>query len=210
MASTVLKESVSRFYEGRAFNKEAKKCSNEDELLDYCIAKAWQDAISRERYKGKGNSEILSNAEQIKRQLKTELTANLTRVEADFDAWHKNMCANDSYGMRCGLWQKFINMAFKYMYCAHEMKGVFCKYENILHACHCPVDSVIAQKTCKRLAECDSCYGLLKSIARNGSDNWNSLSYEQYLEVQSAIKRLAEEEGLTALEYDFVHWGDET
>ena len=209
MKPKILAEGILRFYEGRAFSKEAKICGDEDKMLDYfCLRKAWQDAISHERFAGKGNSAILQNADQIKRKLKTELTENLDRIDNDFSSWHRKMCEDNAFGMRCGMWQKFINMAFKYMYCAYQKKEIFRQYDAVFEKCHCPVDSVIAKKVCAQLEKSDSRYELIKSVARNGSVNWNNMTYEQYLAIQSVIGSLAAEEGLTPLEYDFAHWDE--
>lgn len=208
MKPKILTDGVFRFYEGRAFNKEAKSCGDEDKMLDYCLRKAWQDAISRERFAGKGNSVILQNANQIKRKLKTELTEELDRINNDFSFWHRNMCEDNAFGMRCGVWQKFINMAFKYMYCAYQKKEIFQQYDAVFEKCHCPVDSIIAKKVYAQLAKTDSRYELVKLVACNGNINWNNMTYEQYLVIQSVIGSLAKKENLTPLEYDFAHWDE--
>ena len=39
MKPKILTDGVFRFYEGRAFNKEAKSCGDEDKMLDYCLRK---------------------------------------------------------------------------------------------------------------------------------------------------------------------------
>lgn len=46
------------------------------------------------------------------------------------------------YGMRYGVWQKFINLVFKNLYCVNEL---FSEFKDIWSKCHCPIDTKIAK-----------------------------------------------------------------
>ena len=89
-----------------------EKSYSDNDLIEYCLSKAWPDAIIYVRKKNSPNDSIvLANAEGIKQRLFNDITASAWNN--DFDAWHDNMCSNTDFGMRYGVWQKFINMSFK-------------------------------------------------------------------------------------------------
>jgi len=98
------------------FSKEWKKKLSEKsysdkDLIKYCLSKAWPDAIIYVRKKNSpSDSTILANAEKIKERLFDNI--NSSAWGNNFDAWHDNMCSNTDFGMRYGVWQKFINMSF--------------------------------------------------------------------------------------------------
>lgn len=206
MKQEILSESILKFYTRRNFGKKISACGGEDKALDVCIAGAWRDATIRERFKGKQNSPILQNKDKIQNMLKTELTEKFTQIESDFAAWHKTMCENTSFGMRCGVWQKLINMTFKYIYCARHMKNIFTKFDAVFAKCHCPVDSQIAQKAYECMENSNIHRKLMKAFVYRNGINWNSIDYDRYLEFQSAIDEFAAKEGITPLEFDMKYW----
>ena len=121
----------------KELDKTPKSYSDEEELIKYCLSKAWPDAIIYVRKKKTPNdATILANAATIKQLLfddiKTSAWGN------DFDTWHDRMCSNTNFGMRYGVWQKFINMSFKYIYCIND------KLDNPItldfKKCHIPLD----------------------------------------------------------------------
>ena len=190
--NAALASRIDAFYNGGAFGKRAKLCDSADDILHYCIyAKAWNDAMQYERCVT--NSKIVPNRDLITRKLENELKNNLLYIENDFDAWHREMCVDTSYGMRCGVWQKLINMSFKYIYCARVKKDMLAQFDGVFAHCHCPIDSKIAERILKLMNEADARYGLIKSVSISGATNWNNIDY-------------AANENLTALEFDFVHW----
>lgn len=196
-------ENKVRDFKQKYFSKEAQRLKDRDKLLDYCIRKAWADAMQRERFEGIKKSIILQNRESIKKRLKEEIEKN--DYAPDFDGWHIKMCKNTDYGMRVGVWQKFINMTFKYLYCIKEyFPEINFKY------CHCPIDSVIAKKLRDKMKEGENNYELVDSIANSGKDNWNNINYEKYLEfeeiVRIKIERIKSDTDMSKLAFDFLNW----
>lgn len=192
-----LKEKVCAFKEN-FFSKEAKNLKDKDKLLDFCIKKAWADAMQRERFKGRKNSEILQNSEAIKKQLKNEIERG--NYASDFDSWHKKTCGNSNFNMGVGLWQKFINMTFKYLYCVREyFSGIDFTF------CHCPIDSVIAKKLREKMKKGETGYELVDSIANSGKTNWNNIDYTQYLQFEEIVKGKTQP-GMSKLAFDFLNW----
>lgn len=198
-------EKIEKFY-NEYFSKQAQDMEDPDNVLEYCLNKAWADATQRERFNGK-QSKIIQNKEKFVAILKDEINAG--KFSPDYDTWHNHMCNNDDEGMTYGIWQKFINMTFKYMCCS----GKFPEIE--FSQCHCPIDSIIAQRAD---ALCIVC-GLersekMKSIARSGKPNWNNMDTDEYGEVRKKIREITEKCTInnsdtvhpTELEFDFLLW----
>lgn len=204
---TIIKNSQ-QFYD-RTFSRTAKKLNDDNALIEYCINKAWQDATIRERYNKA--SEIIKNKTNIQQKLKIELSGDLSTLINNFDNWHQTLCENKDYGMRCGVWQKLINMTFKYIYVANKCKNLLNKFEPIFPYLHCPVDSIIAKSVLENITnnelEIDEeCLNIISSISKSGEINFNNLNYKQYLIFQSAVKKLAKALNLSNLEYDILMW----
>ena len=92
------------------FNKEWKKKLDKTpkpyrdaELIEYCLNKAWLDAIIyvKKKKNPPSDSTILANAKEIKKRLYTDLTASAWGE--DFDTWHDNICSDTDFGMRYGV-----------------------------------------------------------------------------------------------------------
>ena len=204
---------ASEFFE-EAFSKTMKtaigaKSATEEAVLDYCLLKAWKDAALRERFNA--GSPIIANKEKIKLVLKQELLHS-DKIVSDFELWHSTLCKNGEYGMKYGIWQKFINMTFKYMFCCNVVAGYFPQYDSVWAKCHCPIDSIIAKITCELLSS-DTQYSataeelaLVKSISVSGTVSWNTLNEEQYNLFQKQVKRICDRESVSPLEFDFLHW----
>lgn len=207
------KKKISEFFES-AFSKPMKAAikahnATEDTVQDYCLQKAWWDATRRERYNA--GSPIMINNKNIKQILKQELLNN-DKVLSDFELWHSSLCKNDEYGMKYGIWQKFINMAFKYMFCCKDVAGYFPQYDSVWAKCHCPIDSIIA-KNIYEILKSDSSYSveanelkLVKSISVSGKISWNNLNEEQYNLFQEQVKKICAKESVSPMEFDVLHW----
>lgn len=206
-ANANLAQSTYSFFNGKAFSKWARQCNVENDILDYCIKKAWIDATIYERKRV--NSKIMCHYDEIKLTLKSELVDKLTYITSNFDDWHKSICLDTSYGMRCGVWQKFINMAFKYIYCVRAEKVMLTQFDSVFPQCQCPLDRRIAKYILNIIKPDEVNYDLIKSISHSGVTNWNNMDYEQYFRVQSVIDNLASKENLTALEFDIIHWDEQ-
>lgn len=118
-AEIILNDVVTLFY-AEAFSKGAKDYSN-GELLHYCIkTKAWNDAI---QYARKIGGSAIDHETEIIEFLVDEISDEnkFANVESNFDEWHRSILENaeksgvkQDWGMNPGLWQKLINMSFKY------------------------------------------------------------------------------------------------
>lgn len=196
------------------FSQAAK--DGKEERLDYCIKKAWADATQRERFNGQ-RSEIIKNKESIKKILTEQIESIIkgeTEIKSstDYDNWHKAICLNKDYGMKYGIWQKFVNMTFKYMYCFNKIKRDFSDVDFVFKYCHCPIDSIIAQRAVTLCIVC----GLtpskeIVSIARSEGRNWNNMSETEYKTVRKDIQAIknnftVNNSNPTELEFDFLFW----
>ncbi|MCM1224464.1 MAG: hypothetical protein NC548_59445 [Lachnospiraceae bacterium] len=191
-----------------AFSVDAKKhlaAKDRDFLVDYLLEKkAWKDAVIYERLIK--SSAIIENRQKITAILKAELVNNVSEICRDFDGWHKRLCNRKDYGMRYGVWQKFINMTFKYLYCVKEC---FSEFNDIWSKCHCPIDSIIAKRLNERLSAMGSSQDTLalsKMISKSQIITWNNIGEENYEKFQEQVKIVCVAEGLTPLEFDFAYW----
>lgn len=214
-AEIILNDVVTLFY-AEAFSKGAKDYSNE-ELLHYCIkTKAWNDAI---QYARKIGGSAIDHETEIIEFLVDEISDEnkFANVESNFDEWHRSILENaeksgvkQDWGMNPGLWQKLINMSFKYLYC---VKDRFPKLDNIWSKCHCPIDSIILTRLYNVLNE--NClyeknsaeFSCIRAYAnREDYKSWNALTIEDYDIIQCVIKRVCAENYITPLQFDFIYW----
>lgn len=214
-AEIILNDVVTLFY-AEAFSKGAKDYSNE-ELLHYCIkTKAWNDAIQYARKIG-GNA--IDHETEIIEFLVDEISDEnkFAKVKSNFDEWYRSILENaekygvkQDWGMNPGLWQKLINMSFKYLYC---VKDRFPKLDNIWSKCHCPIDSIILTRLYNVLNE--NClyeknsaeFSCIRAYAnREDYKSWNALTIEDYDIIQRVIKRVCTENYITPLQFDFIYW----
>lgn len=174
-------------------------------MLEYCLkSRAWKDAVAYERRVS--GSEVIRNKEAIIDVLRKELTENTADICDDFDAWHHALCSRTDYGMRYGVWQKFINMAFKNLYCVKEL---FPEFDGVWEKCHCPIDSIIAKKVYPMLLE----MGIseeeaepMRLVSVSGVMNWNNLTAEDYAVLCALFAKVCKKKGCTSLELDFCEW----
>lgn len=201
-------EKIKDFYK-KYFSKAAKE--GKEVPLEYCINKAWADATQRERFNGQ-QSEIIKNKDKIKNYLENQIRDRM--FSNNYDEWHRRMCSQEEY-LPYGIWQKFINMTFKYMYCYRQCKDEKEFYDIKFEDCHCPIDRVITKRADTLCIVC----GLKKSeimtsIAESGENNWNNMNEEQYQEVRKKIREITEKCTInnsdtrhpTELEFDFLLW----
>lgn len=207
-----LKQKTEDFY-NKFFSKEAKE--GKKEILGYCLNKAWADATQRERFKGAQQSEIIKHKDEIIDALRTEIKDR--KFLADYDMWHNEVCSRNVHDMTYGIWQKFINMTFKYMYCfIQQHKDEFSDFSDIdFTNCHCPIDSVIAQRAVTLCLVCNKKPSdEIVSIARSGETNWNNMEQSDYENVRKNIQEIKNEFKInnsdtrnpTELEFDFLFW----
>ncbi len=198
-------ERCEMFYE-KYFSQEAKSnLCNKEWILHYCIKKAWIDATMSERFKS--GSEIIKNKEYIIAFLEKELLNNQKFICENFEQWHNLICECKEYNMRYGVWQKLINMTFKYLYC---IKEIFPEFSSVWGDCHCPIDTVIAKEIhdkLKKMGVSQSELVLSKKVSISDSVvNWNNITKTDYLKLQKQIKLICEEDDMCPIEFDFVYW----
>ena len=173
-------------------------------VLSYCLRKGWSDAIARERFTQ--HSKIIANAPTIIASLRKGIV-ELSESVFDFESWHNSLCMSSEYEMRYGLWQKFINMTLKYLYCFKDVPSIKGKVPEL----HCPIDSVIAEQALPimqyhGIPDTDK---IIESISKNGSFgvSWNNISKDEYDYVQSTVSKLCELQHIpTRLAFDFIYW----
>ena len=175
-------------------------------VLSYCLRKGWSDAIARERFTQ--HSKIIANAPTIIASLRKGIV-ELSESVFDFESWHNSLCMSSEYEMRYGLWQKFINMTLKYLYCFKDVPSI--KGKVPWTELHCPIDSVIAEQALPimqyhGIPDTDK---IIESISKNGSFgvSWNNISKDEYDYVQSTVSKLCELQHIpTRLAFDFIYW----
>lgn len=214
-AEIILNDVVTLFCT-EAFSKGAKDYSNE-ELLHYCIkTKAWNDAI---QYARKIGGSAIDHEAEIIEFLVDEINDEnkFANIASDFDEWHRNILENaeksgvkQDWGMTPGLWQKLINMSFKYLYCVRDH---FPKLNKIWNRCHCPIDSIILTRLHNVLNE--NClyeknsieFSCIRAYAnREDYKSWNALTIDDYDIIQRVIKSVCAENYITPLQFDFIYW----
>ena len=202
-----------KLFKAEAFSNAAANYSKE-ELLKYCVkTKAWNDAV---QYARKTGNAAVEHEADIINFLTSELTYCHKSILDSFEEWHRSIMTNsregvkEEWGMTPGLWQKLINMTFKYLYCVREL---FPEFDGIWKLCHCPIDSIILTRLYNVLKD-ENMYNkelpehiLVKAYAnREHNANWNNLTIEDYSSLQGVIRTLGAKDGITPLQFDFIYW----
>lgn len=103
--------------------------------------------------------------------------------------------------------QKLINMTFKYLYlacyCEEETKKRFAN-------CHCPMDRIMLSKVLDADRHGKKIIAKTKSEFTEAWSQKNDIFNENstYSIFQKAVRELAKNEGISPVEYDFIHWQD--
>ena len=173
-------------------------------VIEYCVRKAWNDAISRERFQ---NSDFIKHSTEIKEDIIAKIKDVLKNSPDDFDNWHNNICQITCFGGKYGIWQKLLNMSFKYLYCFKDIADIKFEWKK----CHCPIDSVIAKEMLKamELLGISDKDNLVKSVADNEKKgvSWNSMKQEQYQSIQETVQSICRSKGIESkLYFDFLYW----
>lgn len=226
-ADNVINDMVKLFYMEQ-FSKEAKENDSTKDLLNYCVkTRAWNDATQYVRKTDNcvnGNKDVITDfiikALEIENpDFKSDFDVENLDLKSDFDKWHRKIRKNEikkidsSWGMTTGLWQKLINMSFKYLYC---VKDKFAKFDKIWGNCHCPIDSIILDRLYNILKDilkeepslCDPVeFECVKEYASGtGKKNWNNLNEDDYNTIQQVIAKVCKRNNITPLQFDFLYW----
>lgn len=170
-----------------------EKSYSDNDLIKYCLSKAWLDAIIYVRRKNApSDSTILENAEKIKQLLFVDITTSAWNKGENFDTWHNNMCSKTDFGMRYGVWQKFINMSFKYIYCINDKLDK--PIELDFKECHIPLD--------------DNTLLWCRNKAITDITAWNKVNQNQYIPIRDGIRKEIESNSNvdSALQFEFLVW----
>lgn len=202
---TDVKYKIAMFFENQ-FSVEAKKKKYDKEwMLHYCINKAWIDATISERFKK--DSEIIKNKKEIICFLENQILNNQCEICDNFYQWHNSICERSVHNMRYGVWQKLINMTFKYLYC---IESVFPEYSDVWCSCHCPIDTIISKQIYNKLKEKNIAAPELiisKKISKSDRDiNWNNITKDDYLKLQNQIRLICKDLDICPIEFDFLYW----
>lgn len=189
MVNAFINDEFNSDMKGKLLKSDSKRIQKDfDSLFDYCLNKAWNDTMAYERFKS--NSEVRTNANKIKQRLKDEFICNHIDYN-QFNLWHKKMCENSDDGMTCGLWQKFINMTFKYLYC---VKQYGYDWNIDFTRCHMPLDSYTLRWYYKKYP-----------VEEEQKIVWNNLKLEDYLQIRDNIANIVPSQ-YTPLQYEFFVW----
>lgn len=188
---TLKKQFVELTFSKEWKKKLSEKSYSDKDLIKYCLSKAWPDAIIYVRKKNSpSDSTILANAEKIKKLLFDNIDSSAWGD--DFDTWHDNMCSNTDSGMRYGVWQKFINMSFKYIYCINDKldNPITLDFKN----CHIPLDDNT----------------LLWCINKGITDikAWNDVTPDEYKRIRDGVHNEIKNHSNVdnALQLEFLVW----
>lgn len=181
----------------------------EDELIGYCINKAWNDAMIYEKYSK--NSQLKDNKDKIKEKFIIYIKNN--RESQEIILKPKELFEKKSQelkekglefvvnfqgedGAYFGVFQKFINMSMKYLFC---VKGKL-KLKIDFTQCDVPIDSFILD-WCKQVFK-DGEQINLKDVV------WNNLKIEVYIKIQEGIRAYVGEinKNISPLELEFYVW----
>lgn len=208
-----------RYFLQNEFSKEMyEKIYNYDEeyeekdkyeLINYCINKAWNDAMIYEKYSK--NSQLKDNKDKIKDDFIKYIKSNresqqiilkpekLFEKELEFVThFKKNKDTNDAY---FGVFQKFINMSMKYLFCVNDKLNLKINFTQ----CDVPIDSFILD-WCRQIFK-DGEQINLKDVV------WNNLNIEVYKKIQKGIcdyvgeiNKKISPRNISPLELEFYIW----
>lgn len=162
------------------------------------IAKQYIDAILKEE-----KPDFYETAEALEKSFKDHIEKNKESI-----IYNKQDGSQSNPVFRFGNAQKLINMLAKNMfllvYQNEALRGRFAQ-------CHCPMDIKMIDHISKKLKETDDEKGkeLFKKYKKSGNLAWSRIDGKrpkQYEAFQACIKHLADQEGLSPIEYDYWYW----
>jgi hypothetical protein len=175
-----------------------------DDFLDLCLKRAYLDLSRTVHGIGKYPNAYIEAKQFIHKEL-SQLPKQLEIYNLQhFDAWHETLCQNlvtlyNQHGYAffyVGQAQKWINMAFKYIYVFGEEK--LPGYSSFYGLCHMPIDNIII----KNLA-----FKHPPTFTRP----WSRIeSYKEYMDFQRWVRRSFEDSSPLAIEFRFWQEASET
>ena len=196
-------QAVIRYFLQNEFSKEmCGKIDNydekyEDELIRYCINKAWNDAMIYKKYFK--NSQLKDNKDKIKDLFiecinNSELKEIIIKPEKLFNKEDLEFVTyfQSEDGACFGVFQKFINMSMKYLFCVNDKLELKIDFMQ----CDVPIDSFIL----------DWCRQVLNDGEKIKDVVWNNLNINDYTSIQKMIRDFAENKYISPLELEFYIW----
>lgn len=200
----------------------------DDKIFDFIYTIAMRDATLQKAYEiktdGLTDDQKKSNEYKKKLLLKNDEAKRIVRkyiddiiagnnpcfyaveekLEHSFDSFveeHKDYLTKFTFG-NC---QKLINMTVKYFYIVTYSDSTIRLHFN---SCHCPMDNVMI-KTVKRELKKDN--KSLKDFGVKNDDlkSWSKIvnsNTSQYDAFQEIVKYLAQKQGVSPIEYDYLMW----
>ena len=199
----------------------------DDKIFDFIYTIAMRDATLQKAYEligyktSKGakkpddykKEELLQNstAKDIIREYIDNIIAgnnpNFYDVEKDVEKSFDSFIEGKKYlsSFTFGNCQKLINMTVKYFYIVTYSDSTIRSYFN---NCHCPMDNVMI-KTVKRELKNNKPLKDFKITSEELSKSWSRIAQgntSQYDAFQEIVKYLAQQQGVSPIEYDYLMW----
>ncbi len=174
-------------------------------VFDFAYGGAMRDAVLRGAYNGERKG-LVNNQDAKKkvRKFADRVLAGEFSSQEDYDlAFYDTAEHIPLPNFTFGNGQKLVNMTLKYLY-------IGCYYNsnmrNVFAFCHCPMDGIMLKKAWdKRTLLSDITLGTYNYFLKGWGADIDTARYKKF---QKAIRFLAAEDGVTALEYDFLHWDE--
>lgn len=200
----------------------------DDKIFDFIYTIAMRDATLQKAYEligyktSKGakkpddykKEELLQNstAKDIIREYIDNIIAgnnpNFYDVEKDveksFDSFIKGKKYLSSFTF--GNCQKLINMTVKYFYIVTYSDPTIRSHFN---DCHCPMDNVMINMAIKELNKSGKTLANFNTTSANLRKSWSRIvqgNTSQYDAFQEIVKYLAQKQGVSPIEYDYLMW----
>lgn len=125
-------------------------------------------------------------------------------VEKSFDCFIKGKKYLSSFTF--GNCQKLINMTVKYFYIVTYSAPTIRSHFN---DCHCPMDNVMINMAIKELNKSGKTLANFNTTSANLRKSWSRIvqgNTSQYDAFQEIVKYLAQQQGVSPIEYDYLMW----
>lgn len=201
----------------------------DDKIFDFIYTIAMRDATLQKAYELKkdGLTDEKKKSNEYKKELllKNEAAKSIVRgyiddiiagnnpcfyavekkLERSFDEFveeHELYLTKFTFG-NC---QKLINMTVKYFYIVTYSDPTIRSHFN---DCHCPMDNVMINMAIKELNKSGKTLTSFNTTSANLRKSWSRIvqgNKSQYDAFQEIVKYLAEQQGVSPIEYDYLMW----
>lgn len=200
----------------------------DDTIFDFIYTIAMRDATLQKAYEligyktSKGakkpddykKEELLQNstAKDIIREYIDNIIAgnnpNFYDVEKDVEKSFDSFIEGKKYlsSFTFGNCQKLINMTVKYFYIVTYSDPAIRSHFN---DCHCPMDNVMINMAITELKKSGKTLANFNTTSANLRKSWSRIernNHVQYDLFQAIVKYLAQQQGVSPIEYDYLMW----